>query len=703
MYLKRIKLQNFRKFGENNNIIDFVSSKDYSFQDTDSTDNNIALATTLIVGKNNTGKTTITTALQKIVSGKDHFAATDFNFRYLSKILDFYIKGDSDNYLCPFIEFNLEIGINDESKDSTVNIKEFLTIENVNFSSVKIIIRYELVEQSIFTSGVESLIDNYKFTDKSFLLSKFLDFIEQTPFKMTYFNNANEEISGFSIKNLIELKIIEANNIKSENDLSKSFNKIISYKNKNLNQELQKNIDKEIISINNKIDDKVYRSHTKDLNQIVNKVDNHVKVDLQSNITINSILNDLGRYRYIEEDYYIPEKQFGLGYTNLMKIIAEIIDYVEKYPNDCLYSKINLISIEEPETFMHPQMQERFIENINNAIVEILNGKLKILNCQMIITTHSSHILNSKINMGNTFNNINYFTDIENYTTAINLTDDKINPNYFYLKQKLAKENETKNKEIEKQFNLEKKNLEFIKKHIKYKVSELFFSDAVILCEGITEESLLKYYINNDDKLNRYYISIFNIDGAHGKIYIELLKTLKVPSLIITDLDIKKNSDEKKEIERKIYPQCTSLKGRTTTNETLKFFYPTEIDDLDNLPYKYEFNNIKVVYQRKMINRYYATSFEEAFILSNSDNSILKKVLCDIKPRIFSSISSGNDSDSNSINNNSFMWQYKLAKAKTEFANSLLYEMMSGNDNPILPAYIQEGLDWIENQLGRSK
>ncbi len=73
-------------------------------------------------------------------------------------------------------------------------------------------------------------------------------------------------------------------------------------------------------------------------------------------------MNNLIKYEYVERDMNIPENQFGLGYTNLMMIIADLIDYMEKYPENSFNSKVNLISIEEPETFMHPQMQELFIK-----------------------------------------------------------------------------------------------------------------------------------------------------------------------------------------------------------------------------------------------------------------------------------------------------------------------------------------------------
>ena len=55
---------------------------------------------------------------------------------------------------------------------------------------------------------------------------------------------------------------------------------------------------------------------------------------------------------------------------------------------------------------MHPQMQELFIKKITEAINELLKGKAKNINSQLLITTHSPHILNSKIHHGCSLNNI---------------------------------------------------------------------------------------------------------------------------------------------------------------------------------------------------------------------------------------------------------------------------------------------------------
>lgn len=43
---------------------------------------------------------------------------------------------------------------------------------------------------------------------------------------------------------------------------------------------------------------------------------------------------------YIEDDANIPENQFGLGYTNLVMIIAAIMDYMERYPESSFNSKL---------------------------------------------------------------------------------------------------------------------------------------------------------------------------------------------------------------------------------------------------------------------------------------------------------------------------------------------------------------------------
>ena len=71
----------------------------------------------------------------------------------------------------------------------------------------------------------------------------------------------------------------------------------------------------------------------------------------------------------------------------------------------------------------------------------------------------------------------------------------------------------------------------------------MFFSDAAVFVEGFAEDMIIPYYIEKRENLNKHYISIFNINGAHGFLYKRLIEALGIPVLIITDLDIKREDE----------------------------------------------------------------------------------------------------------------------------------------------------------------
>ncbi|MGG0844503.1 ATP-dependent nuclease [Peribacillus simplex] len=674
MYLKSLKISNFRKFATESNKIEFVDAKSYQEQK-EGKEISIAPTTTLIVGKNNCGKSTIVNGLEKLLKSQD-FKANDFNFSYLKKLLEQY-ENSLENIETPYLQFNIGIGIEDNSNDLISNLIPFMVLDDLNRSELEILVKVELEDEEIFIRDVKSLLDKYTGITR---FNKFLQLINDSRFKTNYYNANGDVISSnFNINKLIELRAIKANNIENDKCLSRAFSKIIEYRYKSLFGEEANTLESKINLINEDLTKLISKKHTKDINESLGEIESSekLKVLLSADLTFQKLMNNLIKYEYVERDMNIPENQFGLGYTNLMMIIADLIDYMEKYPEDSFNSKVNLISIEEPETFMHPQMQELFIKNINETIASLLKSKNKNVNSQLIITTHSSHILNSKIHSGNTFNNINYITVQDNHTHVVNLHDDIIVP-------KSGSNNGYKREN----------DLKFLKKHIKYRVSELFFSDAIIFVEGITEETLLKYYIDKNNKLNKYYITIFNIDGAHGLVYHELIKLLKVPALIITDLDIKRNNSEKES-----FKQISDLKKRITTNKTIKK-YNSASDKLDVLPEDMAIDNIYIAYQT-MVEGYYPTSFEEAFILTNYKNILLNSVLIKTKPDIYKNIIK-KDKRFKNIKENSYKLQRKLSNSKSDFANELLYKFITQSDDfiiPSLPEYIENGVSWLTKKL----
>lgn len=674
MYFKSIKIQNFRKFGMRENVIEFADAESYEKHRHDNKEDiNVASTVTLVVGKNNAGKTTIVQVLDWLVNHNDRFNVKDFNIDYLKAMASKYQEGNFDD--TPSIEFEIVIGLDKSKDDYVTNIVPFLTIGGVASTEVIISVRYELSEKETFVNSVKGIFAKKK---KNFnALYELCSVIEEknSLFKLNYYNEKGKIVEKFRLCQLIEFVPIQVTNIESGNALSAAFNRIIKYRYENTFSSDKQQIETELDEINEKLTHNIKASHTKDINASIGKIisGNAIQVNLCADITFRKLMENLIRYEYVEGDKYIPENQFGLGYSNLMMIIAQLIDYIEKYPEKSFNSKVNLISIEEPETHMHPQMQELFIQYINDAINTLLESKDKHVNSQLIITTHSSHIVNSKIQTGGTFNNINYITEKCGTSAAVLLKDEVITPS---------------GRDSEEQFK-------FIKKHIKFGVSDALFSDAIIFVEGITENAILPYYIAEDSELKHRYITVVKIDGAHAFVYENLLKTLGIPAAIITDLDIKRSEKEKSD-----FAAVSSLVGRETTNKTIEHFFGTK--DIEKIMWPIQSGNIAIFFQ-DCYEKLYRTSFEEAFIAKNKDNGIINAVLKNLKPRIYAQIL-GKPIDYNNNSSRAYEWQRKLSDVKSEFADSILYKLLvEDKDVPVLPKYLQDALDYIKNEIKRGR
>ena len=657
-------MTNFRKFGTEFNTVEFVDAESYQTQLKDEGKINVAPTTTLIVGKNNSGKSTVIQALIKLIKS-NKFISSDFNFKYLKELLSSYATNQDNT---PSIEFKIVIGIDKNNKDLITNLIPFFTLDNVKKGELVIFAKYEVVDKVLFEDHLKTFVLHF---EENTRLKKMLQLIDDEEFSLNYYNCNMQKVDGFKLGSLIEITPIAANNIHSEQCLSEAFNKIVEYRyEKVIEPTNRESIQDKINEINKSLTETIDGQHTGYINASLSKIVSKEKLQvvLSADLTFKKLMSNLIKYEYVERGINIPENQFGLGYTNLMMILASLIDYMEKYPDTSFNSKVNLIAIEEPETYMHPQMQEVFIKNINESIATLFEEKQKNVNSQLIITTHSAHIVNSKIHSGNTFNSINYITIKNGCSKVVALDDDKI------VEDTATKE----------------ENLKFLKTHIKFKVSELFFSDAIIMVEGVSEYSLLPYYVEQKKELDKFYISVFNINGAHALVYTKLLKLLDIPVLIITDLDIKRSETEKKK-----YKQISTLAKRKTTNETIKAFYNN--DDLGAVPEFLQNDNVYVAYQTK-IGRYFPTSFEESYILTNYNNDLLNEVLKNLKPKLFAERIKA---DIKNNQKNSYWWQVKLSNDKSQFSNNILYNLIvsDGKHLPVMPKYIAKGLEYIEKSL----
>lgn len=733
MYLKSLSIKNYRKYGEEAQTINFAHSKwpemsgdEYEGNKLNITEEYISKSSSLIVGKNNAGKSTIVKLLNTLQNSKSGsrgiFKHSDFNLKILSGWYHENIENKSeeeieniDKSCFPKLEFQLVLGIDDDNdvissfEDVLIlsGIKTVGTNENQEVAEVTINVKYEVVDAQYFRDELIKIKTTYSDTgnsqDKKNIYKKeiqyrqFLSLFSSNYFALNFYPIGREDpAKEFSLSSLLKVETIEANTVKSDRTLSQAYNKIVStYIKNNNNVEISSLVD----DINYQVKDMVDANIKDILQSAVSSIESikNLEMNLHPDVTLEKIFANSIIYEYQERNNNIPESQFGMGYTNLMVIIAKIVDYIELYNEKDINGSINILCIEEPESFMHPQMQELFIKNISKAIATLLGNKQQLDTFQIIITTHSTHILNSKIQSGNTLNNIIYLGQVGMNTIIKNISDNAI----------------VSGREIDK------KSYEYIKKYLRLEVSDIFFADAVVLVEGVSEETYLRYEIDKHPILKNHHIKVYRIDGAYAHQFISLLDLLEIKTIIFTDLDLKRAEDEADVIPSNISDldsKYTNDSSSLSTNGALLYFIKKELGDekaktgdinnkiielINNEELIIKYNNITLFSQGK-INGYYATSFEEAIILTNSgseEENKYKKSLIKALQYVHPNMRYFSDIDETSeIADKSYMYQVKLSDGKSKFSSGIVYlSVTDDNFNLKQPQYIESGLHLLCN------
>ena len=280
MYFEKIELTHFRKFNDKDNQIMFV--KNNLTNNVDKGEVDVGSDTTLIVGKNNVGKTTIVTALDKLIN-KGNFKVSDFNYRYLDKWLNEYKK---DNAIAaPYIGFKLTVYLDDASQDLMTNLSSFLLVGDLDDKKIDIIIKYEVANEIEFKERLKH--EKHDFDN-------FLDILDNTDYQINYYDkNSSERVKDFKLSDLMRLTNIQANHLKSEHCLSDAFNKIISY-NYDTNFEPEKKGIVELLShLNETLTKRVQDDHQKELTTVLKKLISmkQVQVNLHTYITFEKLMN----------------------------------------------------------------------------------------------------------------------------------------------------------------------------------------------------------------------------------------------------------------------------------------------------------------------------------------------------------------------------------------------------------------------------
>lgn len=650
---------------------------------------------TSIVGKNNSGKTSLSSVFNVFLKESNKKPPFDFEDFSLASHCDFIKVYKSYREIT---SENKEQKISELQKDIP-KIQLFLTIkysEIDNWSNIRplftsleesdeITILYEYAPDSteVFLKNLQAALKDLTYSDDALFKKIKSHYQDHYKINIRPYSEAEEaeNVSRADINKLIQTEFIDAQRVLDDSNAESrsKLSKIFQAQFKNENETDEKTSEELLLALetaSGNIDGKLktfFSPFVTYFNTFGFPGMGKEKVELKSQLEPEILFTNNVKLFYNHDGKSLPEKYNGLGYSNLICMIAQIIGFYNEIKDK--KNNLNLIFIEEPETHMHPQMQSVFIKNILKFLKDVK------LDAQVIMTTHSPHILSAS-----NFESIRYFTPVQDTNTAI--VKDLMEFNKKLIEKKT--ENETKEETAEK-----KETKKFLQQYLTLGKCDLFFADKAILFEGTVERILLPVFIdkiekeNKDYKLSEQYISSIEIGGAYINKFKELLEFLDIKTLIITDIDSVNPDTTKAEVE--------GGKNLLTSNVTLKDWIPgiEKIEELLNKSTLKESadGSILVAYQNNE-NAENAPikcgrSFEEAFIIDNHTYVFNNKgELLSIKNHLKAY------QDIDEIKTKSFEIQEFIDRnrKKTEFAFDLLNV---SKDDWHVPMYIKEGLIWL--------
>ena len=638
--------------------------------------------TTVIVGRNNSGKTSLMELFRRLLSENTPiFKLQDFSLSvydcFWAAFLCQCSGGDEKEIRedLPFIKIGLTVKY-DKNALSLGPLSEFIIDLNPNCTEVCIVIMYHLKD-----GAIKSLFENLIYDpDISNDQNKkvFFRAIRERLLKLYTATVESVDPNDIENKKLIEWSklhaLLESGFINAQRGLDD-----ITHKDRDVLGKILENLFKTAMSDSaNQEDKSIVQKLESSVQSIQESLDGDFSDQLKKLIPAFSLfgypgLNDpslrtettLEVHRLLSDNTKVsyeginginlPEAYNGLGSRNLIFILLKLLEFFKSYMSKPAKAGIHIIFIEEPEVHLHPQMEEVFIDklyDIVNVFSKVFNNG-KIWPVQFVVSTHSSHLANKA-----PFKSMRYFLATSDKCAGI-VRSSKI-------------------KDLNKGLrNTPPENIEFLHKYMTLTRCDLLFADKAILIEGITERLLFPKMIDKIEelhpagkKLSTQYLSIVEIGGAYAHLFFDLLEFLELRTLIVTDLDsVKKNDDNK-------YNKCKVSDGTNTSNACIKsWFDKTDITPdilINTIAEKKENGFLRLAYQvPEHDSKVCGRSFEDAFILANeklfglNDNSIIDK--------------------------ETEAWNMAKGYKKSDFA--IEYAM---NDTPwAVPRYIADGIKWL--------
>ena len=399
----------------------------------------------------------------------------------------------------------------------------------------------------------------------------------------------------------------------------------------------------------------------------IGKLQLEMDVDEQD---VEDFIQRITRAKYDIDGLLLNEESQGLGFSNLIYLHMRLEEFYKSIDNN----KVNVFFIEEPESHMHPQMQNIFIRFLKKYYAD---KKL-----QGLITTHSNEIARM----------------VGLDSLRVIRQTEKAKSELFNLSKfrNAIKSKKVKNVDAESEFLL----ANFFDWFFEIGYSELIFADKVVLYEGDSERLYIRKLLGLSDFSSLYdsYIAFIQVGGAYAHNYLPMLTMLKMKTLIITDLDYDKAAIT-----------LEAAKNSISTNATINHCYRLSCPDkgtqysptIDEL-YDFQKKDKVVLYDGLVYLAFQdenstARTLEEAMLNKLLETNVFEK----LKRSEWKSIRKENKLNFTIPNNkegekDSEYSIRKIVEATSDNKTDFMYSViLSGNEEKMLPDYIKEGLLWL--------
>lgn len=628
--------------------------------------------TTLIVGRNNSAKTSCFQCIGSVLRGEP-FSYNDYPLskreELFSEIALFMEKKQSFENLRKqlaiiSIEFEVDYSL-DNPDDNLGALSPFII--DVDEGTTTALIRAEFrlrpdekalrerLEDSYYKDGVFAPDED----SRDAVINNFAKLFELTIYAINPKNIEEKQIKKQKeLQDLFPYRIIQAERTLGEDGVQQDdpLASLISSFFDMQEDDLDPSLSEEILKLRNVISEtnkNVQRQSDEILSDIVNNSigfgypnSEELQLGVTTQLSIDEQIKNKTILSYVSgvNEESLPSTYNGLGYKNLIKmefLLAAFARDMENYSNACM----PLLFIEEPESHMHPQMQHAFADYL-----EAFLDKISSVHIQTFLTSHSAHIANTM-----EFSKIRY---------AQKATAGVIYKNLNSFVEENAE------------------NMEFIKKYLTLTRCDLFFADKVILVEGASERLLLPDMINKCEEIGKFnsqkyklsaqYYTIIEIGGAYAHKFIPFIEFLGLPCLILTDLDPVAGKNNKSD---------SVCRGETTSNETIKWWIRRNKGLTDDDKSKIELTEITSMSLNDKTRGKCHIEFqtEEFGLCGRSLEESIRNV-----NRAYYELGDNITED-----------ELKFTeKSKTDFALKLICE----HEDYIIPAYIESGLVWLNDQ-----